>query len=116
MTQGTPHYPLDRVKQLVRDGRYKGVRKALIDAENLGYEGEAKFRLLEELSEGDFSQVWSPPNNPDLKMDVYIITRRSLINPDYLCDIYIKLMICEENGSQTIRVSELDLRSFHLVN
>jgi hypothetical protein len=116
MNQGTPHYPLDRVKRLVRDGHCKGVRKAVRDAENLGYEDESKFKLLEELSERDFHHVWSPPKKPDLKMDVYIITRRSLINPEYICDIYIKFMICEEPGAQSIMISELELRSFHLVS
>lgn len=114
MNQGTPHYPLDRVKQLVRDGHYTGVRKAVREAENLGYEGKSKFRLLEELSEKDFHQVWAPKECPELKMDVYIITRQSLIKPEYINEIYIKLMICEGNNYHSIKIDELSLRSFHL--
>lgn len=114
MNQGTPHYPLDRVKELVRDGCYTGVRKAIKDAENLGYEGESKFKLLEELSESDFYHVWTPSQNPCLKMDVYIVNRRSLINTNYTCCIYIKLMICEVDGLHSTSLSSLNLRSFHL--
>lgn len=85
-----------------------------MQAEDLGYEGESKFKLLEELSESDFNHVFTPKKRPDLKMDVYIIKRISLIKPEYINEIYIKFMICEEDGPNSIKVSELNLCSFHL--
>ncbi len=113
MSKGTPHYCLDLVKELARQRRYTGVRNALRDSENLGYGGDEKCKLLEELEVKDFNGIYTPPGNPEMIMDSYLVTRRSRINEDLICEIYIKIMVVRDSdGEESAKL--VDFRSFHL--
>lgn len=116
MAEELPHYPTDVVRELAKQRKCNFVRGAYRDAENLGYSGDEKYLLLEEISESDFRYSVEFPPRPDKKMDVYIMRRRSRQNPDYVCDIYVKVLVTPLSASVvSIENAELiSVRSFHL--
>ncbi|MBB3192093.1 type II toxin-antitoxin system MqsR family toxin [Halomonas cerina] len=117
MAEESPHYPTEVVRELVRQRKCNFARNAYREAEDLGYAGEEKYLLLEELSESDYRySVDFSSDRPDIKMDVYFVRRRSRLNPEYMCDIYVKILVTplSEAVISIENAEHVSVRSFHL--
>lgn len=87
-TKSNPHYSLEEIKQLVRNGQRVITYQATLDADYIGFNHESIYSVVLDMNESHFYKSMVSEKNPLLWQDVYHYQRDGI---DMI--LYVKLQI-----------------------